>query len=50
MLMSTLNAYVKIIYHKTLKYFLFISYFDYKIDLLPMCGIPSVTLEGENSD
>ena len=27
---------------------LFISYFDYKISL--MCGIPSVTLEGEKSD
>ena len=31
-----------------LKYFLFISYFGYKIVLC--CGIPSVTLEGEKSD
>ena len=30
------------------KTLLFISYFDYKIRLL--CGIPSVTLEGEKSD
>ena len=29
-------------------FFLFISYFDYKMSL--MCGIPSVTLEGEKSD
>ena len=30
------------------KIFFFISYFDYKMSL--MCGIPSVTLEGEKSD
>ena len=51
LMMSTLKTYVHLIrrYHRTpLKYFLFISYFNYKI--LLRCGIPSVTLEGEKSD
>ena len=52
LMMSALKAYVHLIiqrHHRTtLKYILFISYFDYKISL--MCGIPSVTLEGEKSD
>ena len=50
LMMSTLKAYAHLIRHPCtmLKYFWFISYFDFKISL--MCGIPSVTLEGEKSD
>ena len=52
LMMSTLKTYAHQIrrHHRiTLKYFsVYISYFNYKMSLL--CGIPSVTLEGEKSD